>query len=182
MASRRRTNPCPISDGHERGRRATMKPEGLLPGRYGTNFMPTPMGTVRRELGRKRSAATADLSSANKRLTAASADPSEDDEWRRLKPTEAAARFIDHNPRTGGADGRARKKGSTWTAKTREQFKLPALLLEQLMEGRPLAQIRQKDLLELNKCFNGLHGPSFCKSERQRAMPSRKSCARPARW
>lgn len=104
-------------------------------------------------------------------VTAASADPSEDDEWRRLKPTEAAARFIDHNPRTGGADGRARKKGSTWTAKTREQFKLPALLLEQLMEGRPLAQIRQKDLLELNKCFNGLHGPSFRKSERQRAMP-----------
>lgn len=103
--------------------------------------------------------------------TAASADPSGDDEWARLKPTEAAARFIDHNPRTGGADGQARKKGSTWTAKTRDQFKLPALLLEQVMEGRPLAQIRQKDLLELNRCFNGLHGPSFRKSERQRAMP-----------
>ncbi|WP_232037412.1 site-specific integrase [Sphingobium amiense] len=90
--------------------------------------------------------------------------------WARMTASQAAAAFIDANPRTGGHDGNARKKGSSWTEKTREQFKLPALLLEQVMIGRPLATITDFDLVQLDSCFNSLHGPSFRKSPRQRGM------------
>ena len=90
--------------------------------------------------------------------------------WATMTASQAAAAFIDANPRTGGHDGNARKKGSSWTEKTREQFKLPALLLEQVMTGRPLATATDADLVQLDKCFNNLHGPSFRKSERQRRM------------
>lgn len=90
--------------------------------------------------------------------------------WLTMTATTAANAFIDANPRTGGHDGNARKKGSSWTAKTREQFKLPALLLEQTMGGRPLATVTDGDLVRLDGCFNALHGQSFRKSERQRAM------------
>lgn len=93
-----------------------------------------------------------------------------DSSWSRMTPTEAALKFIEYNPRTGGEDGRARKRGPSWTDKTREQFKLPALLLEQVMEGRPLAAVTHEDLVRLDNCFNRLHGPSFRKSERQRRM------------
>ena len=87
-----------------------------------------------------------------------------------LSASQAAHHFIDANPRTGGADGTARKRGPSWTSKTRDQFKLPALLLEQVMDGRPLASVTQADLMRLHGCFNGLHGPSFRKSARQREM------------
>ncbi|AEG50644.1 integrase family protein [Sphingobium chlorophenolicum L-1] len=90
--------------------------------------------------------------------------------WATMTASQAAAAFIDANPRTGGHDGNARKKGSSWTEKTREQFKLPALLLEQVMTGRPLATVTDFDLVQLDKCFNNLHGPSFRKSPRQREM------------
>lgn len=91
-------------------------------------------------------------------------------QWRTMSPSEAAAAFIEANPRTGGSDGNARKKGPSWTEKTREQFKLPALLLEQVMEGRPLASVTDVDLGRLNAHFNRLHGPSFRKSPKHRAM------------
>ncbi len=68
-------------------------------------------------------------------------EPTVADSWTTMTATEAVIRFIAHNPRTGGADGKARKKGPSWIAKTREQFKLPALLLEQVMQHRPLAQV-----------------------------------------
>lgn len=90
--------------------------------------------------------------------------------WRTMTPSEAAAAFIEANPRTGGLDGNARKKGPSWTEKTREQFKLPALLLEQIMEGRPLASVTDIDLGKLNAHFNRLHGPSFRKSPKHRTM------------
>lgn len=90
--------------------------------------------------------------------------------WRTMTPSEAAAAFIEANPRTGGLEGNARKKGPSWTEKTREQFKLPALLLEQIMEGRPLASVTDIDLGKLNAHFNRLHGPSFRKSPKHRTM------------
>lgn len=91
-------------------------------------------------------------------------------EWAGLTATQAVEKFITHHPRTGGDDGTQRKGGRRWTDKTREQFKLPALLLEQVMGGRPLAAVTHDDLVALNRCFENLHGPSFRKSEHQRKM------------
>lgn len=90
--------------------------------------------------------------------------------WVTLTATEAVEKFFEHNPRTGGKDGKARKGGSAWTAKTREQFKLPAVLLEQVMHGRPLATITHDDLVQLDDCFRKLHGPTFRKSPSHRSM------------
>jgi integrase len=90
--------------------------------------------------------------------------------WAQLTATEAAQKFFEHNPRTGGKDGKARKGGAAWTPKTREQFKLPALLLEQVMHGRPLATITHDDLVHLDACFRKLHGPTFRKSPSHRSM------------
>jgi len=91
--------------------------------------------------------------------------------WATMTPTEAVEKFFEHNPRTGGTDGKSRRKGGEpWTNKTREQFRLPALLLEQIMRGQPLALITHDHLVELNTCFERLHGPSFRKSPRHRDM------------
>lgn len=91
--------------------------------------------------------------------------------WATLTPTEAVEKFFEHNPRTGGKDGTARRKsGEPWTHKTREQFKLPGLLLEQIMHGQPLATVTHDHLVQLNNCFEALHGPSFRKSPRHREM------------
>lgn len=90
--------------------------------------------------------------------------------WAQLTATEAVEKFFEHNPRTGGKDGKARKGGSAWTPKTREQFKLAALLLEQVMHGRPLATITHDDLVHLDDCFRKLHGPTFRKSPSHRSM------------
>jgi len=91
--------------------------------------------------------------------------------WATMTPTEAVEKFFEHNPRTGGVDGKARRKGSEpWTDKTREQFKLPALLLEQVMDGRPLSTVTHDDLVKLDKCFARLHGRSFRKSPEHRTM------------
>lgn len=90
--------------------------------------------------------------------------------WSTMTPTEAVEKFFDHNPRTGGSDGSRRKKDQAWTPKTRDQFRLPALLLEQVMHGRPLATVTHDDLIELDRCFGRLHGPTFRKSDRQRGM------------
>lgn len=91
--------------------------------------------------------------------------------WATMTPTEAGEKFFEHNPRTGGVDGKARRKGvEPWTDKTREQFKLPALLLEQVMYGRPLSTVTHDDLVQLNNCFARLHGPSFRKSPEHRSM------------
>ncbi len=92
-----------------------------------------------------------------------------------MTPTEAAQKFFEHNPRTGGKDGTSRKKGGApWTQKTRDQFELPALLLEQVIDGRPLATVIHDDLVELNDCFEKLHGPSFRKSPKHRSMTIRE--------
>lgn len=91
--------------------------------------------------------------------------------WPTMRPTEAVEKFFEHNPRTGGLDGTARRRsGEPWTEKTREQFRLPALLLEQVMHGRPLAAVSHDDLVQLNNCFGKLHGPSFRKSPKHRGM------------
>lgn len=91
--------------------------------------------------------------------------------WATMTPTEAVEKFFEHNPRTGGKDGTARRKsGEPWTNKTREQFKLPALLLEQVMHGQPLATVTHDHLVQLNTCFEALHGPSFRKSPKHREM------------
>ncbi len=98
---------------------------------------------------------------------AAVADPGP---WASMTPTEAAEKFFDQNPRTGGSDGESHKKGKAWVLKTREQFRLPALLLEQIMHGRPLATVTHDDLVALDRCFDRIHGSTFRKSDRQRAM------------
>ena len=91
--------------------------------------------------------------------------------WATMTPTEAVEEFFAQNPRTGGADGTESRSGEKpWTAKTREQFRLPAQFLQEVMGGRPLAQVTQKDLVDLNRCFQKLHGPTFRKSKRQREM------------
>ncbi|WP_379920934.1 site-specific integrase [Erythrobacter sp. R86502] len=91
--------------------------------------------------------------------------------WVTMTPTESVEKFFEHNPRTGGKDGTARRKsGEPWTNKTREQFKLPALLLEQVMHGQPLATVAHDHLVQLNNCFEALHGPSFRKSPKHRKM------------
>ena len=91
--------------------------------------------------------------------------------WATMTPTEAVEEFFAQNPRTGGADGTESRSGEKpWTAKTREQFRLPAQFLQEVMSGRPLAQVTQKDLVDLNRCFQKLHGPTFRKSKRQREM------------
>ena len=91
--------------------------------------------------------------------------------WATMTPTEAVEEFFAQNPRTGGADGTESRSGEKpWTAKTREQFRLPAQFLQEVMGGRPLAQVSQKDLVDLNRCFQKLHGPTFRKSKRQREM------------
>lgn len=91
--------------------------------------------------------------------------------WATMTPTEAVEKFFEHNPRTGGKDGKSRRKaGEPWTNKTREQFRLPALLLEQVMHGQPLAMVTHEHLVQLNNCFEALHGPSFRKSPKHREM------------
>jgi integrase len=104
-------------------------------------------------------------------IPAAPAQPAVTGPWATMTPTEAVEKFFEHNPRTGGTDGKSRRKGGEpWTNKTREQFRLPALLLEQIMHGQPLALITHDHLVELNNCFERLHGPSFRKSPRHRDM------------
>ena len=91
--------------------------------------------------------------------------------WATMTPTEAMEKFFEHNPKTGGKDGKSRKKnGEAWKAGTRKQARVAARLLEQVMEGRPLAQITHDDLVTLNNCFERVHGATFLKSPRQQAM------------
>lgn len=91
--------------------------------------------------------------------------------WASMTAVEAVEKFFAHNPRTGGSDGtESRGDEEPWTDKTREQFGLPAQFLHEVMEGRPLAQVTQDDLVRLNRCFSKIHGPTFRKSQRQRAM------------
>lgn len=88
-----------------------------------------------------------------------------------MTPTEAVEKFFDHHPKTGGSDGTSgQKAGRAWAAKTREQFRLPALLLEQVMGGRPLSSVTHDDLVTLDHCFDKLHGPTFRKAPRHRDM------------
>ncbi|PIX66844.1 MAG: integrase, partial [Sphingomonadales bacterium CG_4_10_14_3_um_filter_58_15] len=105
----------------------------------------------------------------NSSPTAASPQPVAN-QWATMTPSEAVLKFFEHNPRTGGKDGKSRKKGEPWTLKTRNQFELPALLLEQIMDGRALATVTHDDLVKLDQCFEKLHGPSFRKSPQHRDM------------
>lgn len=91
--------------------------------------------------------------------------------WADMTPTEAVEIFFDHHPKTGGSDGKSgQKAGRAWAPKTREQFRLPALLLEQVMGGRPLSSVTHDDLVTLERCFDKLHGPTFRKAPRHRDM------------
>lgn len=91
--------------------------------------------------------------------------------WATMTPTEAVEEYFAQNPRTGGADGTQSRTGEKpWTAKTREQFRLPAQFLEEVMDRRPLAQVTHQDLGTLNRCFQSVHGATFRKSARQRGM------------
>ncbi|MEL7691484.1 site-specific integrase [Citromicrobium bathyomarinum] len=103
--------------------------------------------------------------------TAPPAQPATAGPWATMTPTQAVDKFFEYNPRTGGKDGTASKTGmKPWTAKTRDQFRLPAQFLEEVMDGRPLAQVTHEDLVRLNQCFQNLHGATFRKSKRQREM------------
>lgn len=89
--------------------------------------------------------------------------------WGALTATLAAEKFFEHNPRTGGLDGKSAKRGRRgWTPKTRGQFMLAAAYLEEVMEGRPLATVTHDDLVKLDGCFGWIHAKSFRKSERDR--------------
>ena len=104
-------------------------------------------------------------------LAPVAAQPTVAGPWATMTPTEAMEKFFAHNPKTGGKDGKSRKKnGAAWTAKTRKQALVAARLLEQVMEGRPLAQITHDDLVTLNDCFEKVHGETFLRSPRQQAM------------
>ena len=88
-----------------------------------------------------------------------------------MTATEALEKFFAHNPRTGGKDGQSRRKnGQAWTAKTRKQAGVAARFLEEVMEGRPLAQITHDDLVKLNYCFENVHGATFLRSPQQQEM------------
>lgn len=104
-------------------------------------------------------------------MAVVSAEPTKVGPYAMMTPSEAALKFFEHNPRTGGKDGASGKHDSEkWTNKTRNQFELPALLLEQVMDGRPLATVTHDDLVKLHQCFERLHGPSFRKSPKHRTM------------
>lgn len=91
--------------------------------------------------------------------------------WATMTPTEALDKFFAHNPKTGGKNGETRKKnGQAWTQKTRKQARVSARFLEQVMKGRPLAQITHDDLVNLNDCFERVHGSTFFRSPRQQSM------------
>lgn len=132
----------------------------------GSAFPPVPIGGYEMPPQSVAPCATSGAPAASVIPSPAAAGP-----WATMTPTEAVDKFFAHNPRTGGADGKARKAGmKPWTKKTREQFRLPAQFLEEVMEGRPLAQVTHDDLVQLNDCFGKLHGPTFRKSKRQREM------------
>ncbi|MGB3752432.1 MAG: site-specific integrase [Parerythrobacter sp.] len=100
-----------------------------------------------------------------------STPPAASSPWTTMTPTQAVEKFFAQNPRTGGADGAQSRTGEKpWTSKTREQFRLPAQFLEEVMDGRPLSQVTHDNLVVLNDCFQKLHGPTFRKSKRQREM------------
>ena len=104
-------------------------------------------------------------------LAPVAAQPTVAGPWATMTPTEAMEKFFAHNPKTGGKDGKSRKKnGAAWTAKTRKQALVAARLLEQVMQGRPLAEITHDDLVTLNDCFEKVHGDTFLRSPRQQAM------------
>lgn len=91
--------------------------------------------------------------------------------WATMRPTEAVEKFFHYNPRTGGADGTVRKRGAKpWTEKTRNQCRVAARLLDQVMQGRPLSTVTHDDLVNLDACFARLHGPSYGKSPRHGDM------------
>ena len=91
--------------------------------------------------------------------------------WATMTATEALEKFFAHNPKTGGKDGQSRRKnGQAWTAKTRKQAGVAARFLEEVMEGRPLAQITHDDLVNLNYCFENVHGATFLRSPKQQEM------------
>ena len=88
-----------------------------------------------------------------------------------MTATEALEKFFEHNPRTGGKDGNSRRKnGQAWTAKTRKQARVAARFLNDVMEGRPLAQITHDDLVKLNYCFERMHGATLLRSPKQQNM------------
>lgn len=88
-----------------------------------------------------------------------------------MTATEALEKFFEHNPKTGGKDGNSRRKnGQAWKANTRKQARASARLLQQVMEGRPLAQITHDDLVNLNNCFENVHGATFLRSPKQQEM------------
>ena len=84
---------------------------------------------------------------------------------------EALEKFFEHNPRTGGKDGKSRRKnGQAWTAKTRKQARVAARFLDDIMQGRPLAQITHDELVKLNYCFERVHGATLLRSPKQQDM------------
>lgn len=100
-------------------------------------------------------------------VTDATSEPSE---YASMTPTQACEKFFELNVQTGGPDGTLEDESESWTAKTREQFRLPALLIEEVMNGQPLTSISQSDLVALHNAFRQLHGKSFRKAPRHRTM------------
>lgn len=123
-----------------------------------TAYAPVPFAAIDRS--------TPDLSSPP---AAACTSASSSSPWQTMTATEAALKFFDHNPRTGGQNGASAKRGrKSWTGKTCEQFLLAAKFLEEVMAGRPLATVTHEDLVALDRCFVWIHAPSFRKSDKDR--------------
>lgn len=99
------------------------------------------------------------------------AQPAVTGPYANMTATEALEKFFEHNPRTGGKDGNSkRKNGQAWTAKTRKQARVAARFLDDVMQGRPLAQITHDDLVKLNDCFERVHGATLLRSPKQQDM------------
>ena len=96
-----------------------------------------------------------------------------------MTATEAANTYMAMNPRTGGQAGEVKgtEEWESWTGKTRNQFLVAVSLLEEVLDGRPLSAVTDDDILELDRLFGQLHGPTFRKSPRQRAMTMRDIAA-----
>jgi hypothetical protein len=87
--------------------------------------------------------------------------------WTTMTPTEAVEKFFDQNPKRAALMANAVGRPETHGLKRpASSFRLPALLLEQVMYGRPLSTITHDNLVTLDDCFDKLHGPTFRKSPR----------------
>ena len=94
--------------------------------------------------------------------------------WATLTAEQAAAKFIDENPKLrGSATG---KREAKWTPKTRSQFETAMRLLQKSMGTTPFVAMSNDDLRRLLSHFDGLP-PNHHKSPRHGPMSLEEICA-----